>query len=788
MIENYFKVAWRNLIQKKSYSLLNLGALAIGMACSILILLWVQNELSYDEFHENSDHMYRLTSDAGGGFHAAVSPAGMRDGLPDNMPEIKAVVRLFQPESGTTLLNVGNKRFEEKRVFYTDPDFLEMFSFPLLKGNSKTALSQPDGILITETTARKYFGDQDAVGQIIRLNNSERFTVTGVLADIPVNSHIQFDVLLPIQHLVKSSDYLFTYVWQNFNFYSYVQLDESTIESIPIIEEKINQIYTSHVSDMNVDFHLQPLADIHLHSDLQIDVSDRGNIQYVNIFLVIAFIILIVACINFMNLATARSARRSKEVGLRKVVGAGRQQLVMQFLSESMLISFLALIFAIGLVFLLLPTFNEITGKQLEISLLDIKLVIGLAIIAMITGLIAGSYPALFLSSFRPVSVLKGKLKLGNRHSLFRNILVICQFAVSLLLLVGTAVIYTQLNFIKDKNLGFEQENLLYVTMTGDLGTKRKALETALQQNPLTAEFSIVSDLPTNLATGNIDIQWDGKDPDMQKVIQSMRVDDYFLDVFKVKVLNGRGFSKDLAADSTNYLINEKAANLMGMNIENAVGQNLTFAEEKGKIIGVVKDFNFRPLQYGIEPLILRWNRFGGFAVVRTQASAVESTIHALEQICADLNPAYPLSYGFLNKDLENQYQSEQQMGTIFNIFAVLAIFISCLGLYGLSAFMAEQRVKEIGIRKVLGASVLGLVNMLSKDFLKLILIALLIAVPVAWYVMNLWLQNYAYHITIQWWMFVFAGLVVLFIAVSTISFQTIKAANTSPIKSIRTE
>ncbi len=788
MIENYFKVAWRNLIQKKSYSLLNLGALAIGMACSILILLWVQNELSYDEFHENSDHMYRLTSDAGGGFHAAVSPAGMRDGLPDNMPEIKAVVRLFQPESGTTLLNVGNKRFEEKRVFYTDPDFLEMFSFPLLKGNSKTALSQPDGILITETTARKYFGDQDAVGQIIRLNNSERFTVTGVLADIPINSHIQFDVLLPIQHLVKSSDYLFTYVWQNFNFYSYVQLDESTIESIPIIEEKINQIYTSHVSDMNVDFHLQPLADIHLHSDLQIDVSDRGNIQYVNIFLVIAFIILIVACINFMNLATARSARRSKEVGLRKVVGAGRQQLVMQFLSESMLISFLALIFAIGLVFLLLPTFNEITGKQLEISLLDIKLVIGLAIIAMITGLIAGSYPALFLSSFRPVSVLKGKLKLGNRHSLFRNILVICQFAVSLLLLVGTAVIYTQLNFIKDKNLGFEQENLLYVTMTGDLGTKRKALETALQQNPLTAEFSIVSDLPTNLATGNIDIQWDGKDPDMQKVIQSMRVDDYFLDVFKVKVLNGRGFSKNLAADSTNYLINEKAANLMGMNIENAVGQNLTFAEEKGKIIGVVKDFNFRPLQYGIEPLILRWNRFGGFAVVRTQASAVESTIHALEQICADLNPAYPLSYGFLNKDLENQYQSEQQMGTIFNIFAVLAIFISCLGLYGLSAFMAEQRVKEIGIRKVLGASVLGLVNMLSKDFLKLILIALLIAVPVAWYVMNLWLQNYAYHITIQWWMFVFAGLVVLFIAVSTISFQTIKAANTSPIKSIRTE
>ncbi len=789
MLKNYIKIAWRNFIRHKWYSLLNVGGLAIGMACSILILLWVQNETSYDSFHTNADEIYRLTADAGNDFRAAVSPAGMIAQLPDEIPEIKSSVRMSAPFEA--LIEIGDQKFKEAPIFYADINFLDVFTFPLIHGNPNTALSRPDGLLITASTAKKFFGTEKALGKTLKVDHKDTFTVTGVLADVPPNSHLQFNTIIPMTHLAKVDNDLINKVWDSFNFYGYLQFEKGSISapaSLASAVEKINKAYTDRITEFEITFDLQALKDIHLHSDLQIDVPGHGNIQYVNIFFIVAFIILIVACINYMNLATARSTRRAKEVGLRKVIGADRRQLVLQFLGESVLISFFSLAIAIGLVYLLLPSFNDLAQKQLVFHIWDVGVWVALILIALLTGLLSGSYPALFLSGFKPIKVLKGRMKLANYSLFFRNGLVVTQFVVSVLLLIGTTVIYKQLHFIKNKNLGFEKSNLLYIPMEGEIWGKQQALKTALDQNPLTSDYSIVSDLPTNLITGDFDLQWDGKDPNSQTLFPNISIDESFIDVFKMEMLSGRGFSKAFPSDSINYMINEKAAKTMDMDIHEAVGKSLTFRGTKGTIIGVLKDFNYKPLQYAIEPLLLRLNRRGGTVVVRTAPGRTESTITALEKIYRTLNPSYPPVYNFVDADLDAQYQGEQQMGAIFNLFALLAIFISCLGLYGLSAFMTEQRFKEIGIRKVLGASVLRLTNMLSKDFLKMVVIAFVIAIPVSWYLADWWLQDYAFHINIQWWMFALAGFAVFFIALTTVSYQSIRAANANPVKSLQTE
>jgi len=790
MIKNYFKIAFRNLRKNKGYAVINIGGLAIGMVCSILILLWVRNETSYDKFHKNSNSIYRLTSNGDDlSFKTAVTPAGMAEELQNKIPEIVSTVRLSKPVTG--LFEVGTQKFEEQHVFYADANFLDMFTFPLIQGDPKTALESPDDILITERTARKYFGNENALGKVIKKDNGENFIVSGVLANIPSNSHLQFDIILPMSHLAKTSRDLINKTWGNFNFYTYIQFKENTVyspSSLSNLAHKINALFMAKGLEFKVNFNLQPLTDIHLHSNLQIDLAGHGNIQYVNVFFIVAIVILIVACINFMNLATARSSRRAKEVGLRKVIGAKKEELIIQFLSESVLISFMALAIAIGLVYLLLPLFNDLVGKELGLDLLGWKDPVLLMVMTLLTGLFAGSYPALLLSSFTPIKVLKGKIKLGGGDQLFRNGLVVSQFVVSVVLLIGTAVIYTQLNFIKDKNLGFNKENLIYIPMKGEVWGKQAALRSALRQNPLTDDFTVVSELPTNLDTGNVDVEWEGKDPNSQIIFPSIDVDDRFLEVFGIETIAGRGFSTEFLADSSNYVINEKAMQVMGMDIKNTVGKSLAFSGRKGTIVGVVKDFNFKPLQYAIEPLVLRLNSYGGNVVIRTTTGNTKKTIGALEKIYATLNPAYPFAYNFIDKDLENQYQGEQQMGVIFNFFALLAIFISCLGLYGLSAYIAEQRTKEIGIRKVLGANVPGLISTLSRDFFKFIFIAFLVAVPLAWYLMHKWLEDFAFHIAIKWWMFAGAGIIMIIITLVTIGYQTIRAVLANPIQSLRTE
>lgn len=788
MFKNYFKIALRNIIRHKAYSVLNIAGLSIGMACSILILLWVQNELSYDRFNINAENIYRLTASAGD-FKAAVSPAGMAAGLQAELPEIKASVRVSKPSDN--LVEVGDKKFMEKNVFFADSNFFRVFSYRLLKGDIKTALSDPGNVLLTAATAKKYFGNEEALGKIIRVNTNTNFKVAGVLANMPANSHLQFDILFPMSTLARSDYDLQHNVWGNFNFYTYLLLDAhvaASPDALASLTQRIIKIHREHVPGAKIEFQLQPLTDIHLHSNLQIDLPGNGNIQYVNIFFIVAVFIIAVACINFMNLATARSARRAKEVGLRKVVGAGRLQIMLQFLGEALIIAFISLLIAIAIAMAALPAFNLLAGKQLTLQVFDGKLWIALLSIAFITGIVSGSYPALFLSAFKPVKVLKGKLQIAGGNLIFRNTLVVIQFVVAIMLLAGTAAVYKQLNFIRNKNLGFDKSNLLYVNMSGELWNKQQALKNALEQNPLTAQFSVISDLPTALVTGTTDIDWPGRNPSDNTVVPSIDVDENFTDVFKTQMLAGRSFSNAFKGDSSNYVINEKAMQLMGMNIHNAVGQQIRFGDTKGTIIGVVKDFNFKSLQYAIEPLVLRLNKYGGIVMVRTQPNNTEATIKALEKINHALNPAYPFTYHFLDADLDNLYHSEQQMSSIFNLFAVLAIFISCLGLYGLSAFLAEQRTKEIGVRKVLGASIAGIVYLLSASFTRLIVIAVFIAVPVAWFAINNWLHGFAYHIEAGWIIFFAASVIALLIAWITVSYESLKAAVANPVKSLRTE
>jgi putative ABC transport system permease protein len=786
MFKNYLKIALRSILRHKAYSIINISGLAIGMASSILILLWVQHELSYDKWHKHSGQLYRINA-AAGDFKTAVTSAGMTEAFQSVVPAIRNTVRMAGPR--TALFSVGDRKFEESKVFYADSTFLDLFSFPLVIGDARTALQRPDGILITEEMATRYFGKEDPIGKVLRKSNNSDVVVTGVLANIPSNSHLQFDFIIPMSSPDIRRDAT-SNPWDNFSFYSYVQLDEhfaATPATLVGLEHRMNDIFKQHNDEIKIDFTLQPVTDIHLHSNLQMEQAGGGNIQYVNIFFIVAIFILAVACINFMNLATARSARRAREVGLRKVVGAVRRQLIAQFLGEALLISFFSLLVAMLIVWLVLPTFNELAGKTLMVNLWDGRLLLTLLGISLATGLISGSYPALFLSGFQPVKVLKGNLRGLSGNRLFRNALVVVQFVVSIVLLIGTIVMYNQLRYIKNRNLGYEKENLLYMPMKGELWSKRQALYDALAKDPATSQFTVTSDLPTNTTSGTINVDWPGKDPKSQTVFPSLDVNESFIDIFHMKLLSGRAFSKAFN-DTTNYILNETAAHTMGMTPANAVGQQIIFGGVKGSIVGVVADFNFKPIQRSIEPLVIRFNRWGGKVVVRTKPGATEAAIKSLGKISQALEPAYPFAYDFLDQALANQYKGEQQMGSIFNLFALLAVFISCLGLYGLSAYMAEQRTKEIGVRKVLGASLFNIVRLLSVDFTRLIIVAMVIAIPLAWWAVNQWLESFAYHIEVGWPVFLLAPLAALLVAWLTVSYESIKAGVANPVKSLRSE
>lgn len=790
MLSNYIKVAIRNLLRQKGFSFINILGLALGIACTALIGMWVNDELSYDRFHNDFDRLYRITATLPEmKVHAAVSSAPLALAVKAELPEVEEAVRI----SGVNrdLMQVGDVKFEEKGVMYADSNFFKVFNFPFIKGDKESALLNPEGIVITEEMAKKYFGSTDVLEKTIRKNDKENFTVTGVIANIPDNSHLQFDFVQPMRFLARTNNDLKNNIWDNFNYYSYIKLNDKVQQSkstLADIEKKMQAIYKKNEAVLKVGFVLQPITKVHLYSNFLADIPGHGNAQNVYIFMVVAVFILVVACLNFMNLSTARAARRAKEVGLRKVVGAIRPHLMGQFLAESLVVALLSLMLALLIIFLVLPYFNTLGGKNLALDFTNVKLISGLLGITIITGLLAGSYPALYLSGFVPATVLKGNFNGGGAGSLFRNTMVVIQFAVSISLIVGTTIVYRQLKYIQQLNLGYDKENLLYVPMTGEMWSKYDALRASLGNNRLTSQYSFISELPTTSSGATISVEWKGKDPNTQPLFYNLAIDENFEEVFKATLLEGHGYGENAKADSVNIILNETALKTMDMPLQSAVGTKITVWGQERTIIGVVKDFNFKPVQQTIGPMFLNRNTWGGYAMIRTLPGETESAIKALEQICKTINPSYPFNYSFLDQDISNLYKAEQRLGSLFNVFAVLAIVISCLGLYGLSAYLAERRTRELGIRKVLGASGFQLVYLLSATFTRPILIATAIAIPLAWYGMSQWLDGFAYHVEIDWTIFLVAFLASLVIAWLTVSFESIKAATTNPVKSLRSE
>ncbi len=787
MLRNYIKIGLRNLRKQKAYSVINIMGLAVGFASSMLIMLWIKHEVSYDRFHEKRDQVFRITCHLNE-FKAAICPPALPDAIAEQFPEVKSKILTSMEE--THLMTVHDKAFEES-LFFVDSNFLETFSFPLRHGDPAEVLKRPESILLTAAMATKYFANENPIGKSIKLDNDELIMVTGVLEDIPATSHLQFDFLMPMSYKARTDRDLQDNVWDNFNFYAYLELDyqyPTSPESMRSLEDKIDRLYADNVEELTVNFRLQPITEIHLQSDFLGDVSGHGNIQYVYIMSIIALLILVIASINFMNLATARSSRRAREVGFRKVAGAKRRQLILQFLTESCVISFLSLILAIGLVLLLIPAFETITGKEMSAAIMDLRVIPTLAGLALFIGLLAGSYPALYLSKFNPASVFSIHHRQQGGHGIFRNALVLTQFVFSIVLIIGTIVIYRQQQFIRNQNLGYDKENLVYIHLRGDLIEKKDAFKTRLENTPFTDQYTFLDGLPTNLLSGTVSLDWEGKNPEEQFLFAQLDADQHFIDVFDMKMRSGRPFSEDFGTDEYAYLLNEKAVEVMGKTPDEVVGSPFTLWTMEGTVVGVVEDFHFKPIQQPIEPLVMRFNDRGNYAVVRTSLAETESTLRELEKISQELNPAYPFEYGFIDQDLANLYDSEQRLGNLSNIFAIIAIFISCLGLYGLSAYLAEQRKKEIGVRKVVGASVAQVVYMLSRDFTKPIWISMLVAIPLAFVAANRWLDNFAYHIELSWLTVIFSCIIAWFIAIATISFETIRAATSNPIDALQQE
>ena len=790
MFKNYLKTAFRNLWKNKAFSLINIMGLALGLACSLLIMLWVNDEYNVDAFHKNGSQLYSVYEkqyrdgrvDA---FHGG--PGIMADELKRVMPEVQYATNYAWNELST--FEANNKIIKENGN-HAGQDFFKMFTYHLLEGSAITALKTPSDIAISKKMAEEFFGSPaEAIGKIIRYQNNKDLKITAVFDNVPQNSTAQFDYIVNWQHFLEHNSWAKD--WTNNGPPCYIMPREGT--DAKAFEKKIIRFLDNYNKEQTqhsyIRLGIEQYGDVYLHSnfDKQGDISG-GRIQYVHLFSIVAIFILLIACINFMNLTTARSVKRAKEIGVRKVVGAVRFALIRQFIGEALLIVLIAVIISLLLVTLVLPQFSRLTGKQMTIPVNDARFWLSIAGLLLVTGFISGSYPALYLSSFKPVRVLKGSMKFSSSALWFRKGLVVFQFMLSIILIIGTIVVSKQVNYIQTTNLGYDRENLLYIPLEGDLTPKYELFKNQVLQMPGIKEVSRITDVPTQIENGTGGVQWIGKNPNADIEFTQSAVGYDFTKTMHLQLAQGRDFSKDFATDSAGYLINESALKIIGY--KNPIGKPLTFWQKKGAIIGVLKDFHFNSLHEQINPLVLRLgeNIEWGAALVRTEPGKTKQALARLEKVCKELNPKFPFTYKFSDEEYAKLYKSEQVVSQLANYFAFLGIFISCLGLLGLVIFTAEQRTKEFGIRKVLGASPATLFTLLSKEFLLLVLIAMVIASPLAWIAMNNWLQDYVYHINISWWMFVIAGVVAILIALITVSFQAIRAAVANPVKSFRTE
>jgi len=719
MLKNYYTIALRNLKKHKGFSTINIAGLSTGMAACILILLWVQDELSFDRFHVNAHDLYRVVLEEQYanrvGYWPVISiPVG--PALKANFPEIEDAARF---RMYFALIQQGNRRFDERGGF-VDPSFFDLFTFPFVKGDRKTAFPDPYSIVITERTAEKYFGHEDPLGRILKINNETDYRVTGVIQNVPRNSHLRFDFLMPFDRYIQIDRAPES--WGRNQIDTYVLLQGNT--SIEEVNQKIAGLLRPHLTRVETRLFLQPLTRIHLYN-----LTGGGNIRYVYIFSIIAAFVLLIACINFMNLTTARSSTRIKEVGMRKVTGAQKSHLVKQFIGESILLSFISLFFSIILVSVFLPTFNSLSGKQLTIDISSqMHVILGIVGLAIFTGLISGSYPALILSSLRPVHILRGSLlpgSLGTKRSIFRKVLVVIQFSISIVLIICSVVVSRQLDFIKNRDLGYNKEQVVFLSMNEAMNRRYDSIKNALLKDSNVSYVTGSSMLPTEIATSYVGFDWEGKEPDQSVQMYLARVHYEFIETLDIKLIQGRSFSKDYPTDGRNFILNESAVKLTGL--RSPVGSRFSWGDEEGTIIGVVEDFHFRSLHEQIGPLILvfRPERCGYICIqIKSNAVDLSGTINQMETTWNQLVPEFPFEYHFLDEDFDAMYRSEQRIGRIFRYFTFLAVFVSCLGLFGLAAFIAERRTKEIGIRKVLGASVTRIVKLLVKEFVILVSLA----------------------------------------------------------------
>ncbi|HTI07880.1 MAG TPA: ABC transporter permease [Puia sp.] len=789
MIKNFFKVAIRNLWRHKGYSFLNIFGLAMGMACSLLILLWINDERSMNSFHVNADRLYSVYERQyydgkieSGYFTPGVLPPEMKK----NLPEVELATSYGWRNKNT--FQVEDKILKEEGS-NAGADFFKMFSYPLLQGNAATALSTPVSIAISRKMAGDFFGSpQAAINRTIRYENRKDFTVTAVFEDVRENSSLQFDYIINWDAFLDDNKW--AKEWGNNGPSTYLLLRKDANPAL--VTRKITKFLDNYNKEQGKGFRIelgmQLYKDVYLHSNFKNGQIEGGRIEYVRLFSLVAIFILLIACINFMNLTTARSVKRAKEIGIRKVVGAVRPALIRQFLSEAILLSFFSVILALGLVILVLPAFNHLTGKHISFPYGSSFFWLSLASLTLVTGFVSGSYPALFLSSFQPIRVLKGSLKFSSGAAWFRKGLVVFQFVLSIVLIIGTIVVSGQVDYVQKINLGYERENLVYIPLEGDLTKKYQLLKERGLQLPGVADISRISQTPTDLENGTGGIEWDGKDPNSKPMFTNASAGYDLVKTLQLKMVQGRDFSKDFPTDSVGYLLNEEGLKKTGY--KDPIGKPLTMWQKKGKIIGIIKNFHFNSLHEPIRPLIIRFGEQEdwGNVMVRTKAGKTKQALTGLEQLCRELNPKFPFTYQFADEEYQNLYKSEAIVHNLSNCFACLAIFISCLGLLGLAMFTAEQRTKEFGIRKVLGARVSTLFTLLSKDFLVLVLIAFLFASPLAWWAMHGWLQNFAYHVDLEWWVFLLAGALALLIALLTVSVQAIKVAIANPVKSLRTE
>jgi putative ABC transport system permease protein len=785
MLKNYFKITLRNLRKQKAYTFINLTGLAVGIACVILILMWVQDELSFEKFQENRNELYAVTmrdsqdhdSRESTGFTVSYALAPlMKQGIPEIIDFTRVQLR---SNFESCMLKYGDKVFYDDGMLLADPSFFRMFTYRFIKGNPKTALEGTNSIVITRKTAEKFFGNAEPIGKTLKFNSRQDLVVSGVVENPPQNSELQFNVVAPIQ--ILGNKVLSGWAWESS---SYILVKKNTV--IPELERKIaGMLQKNHpMPGVNLITGIKPLTQIHLY-------YGNGDIRLIYVFVSVAIFILLLACINYMNLSTARFSKRAKEVGLRKVLGAQRGALVRQFLLESVSLSFISLLIAVTLVEVLLPYFNLITDKSLTfVSPDNLTMICGLIGLAAGVGVLAGSYPAIFLSSFQPAAVIRGTGKTNLRSSLFRTILVVTQFSIAIILLIATIIVYQQYHYLVHKDLGYNKDQIVYLPINKDIKQKYESLKNIFLQKPDIKNVTIASSLPNEVSNLN-PIKWEGKQDDKTVLTGFACVDHDYLNTFQMKLSAGRNFSKDIAADVSNFIINKKAAQLM--HLKNPVDTRVNFMGINGKIIGVVDDFNNRPLDEEIRPLVLSinpnyYNYFLKYVLIKINSNDIPATLKYIDNVLKESAPEYPVEINFLDQTINNLYLSVQRSWYIFEFFAFLAIFISCLGLFGLASYMTELRIKEIGVRKTLGASIPGIIILLTKEFTKWVLYANVIAWPLAYFFMNKWLHDFAYKTEITIWIFLFAGSLALLIALFTVSANAVKAATANPVKSLKYE